>query len=174
MTIWSKVFTSKSFTKKPLIIPFMIIYEPATIYHRKEIESVLMQDEFISSEYFRKFMLDNNLNPMQEHGMVAFLNRKNYVVSCKALFAGGATSCIVEPRAVFREALMHNATAIVLCHNHPSGDPYPSSGDQKITRQIREAGQIIDITLLDHIVLGERENDPNSLGYYSFRNAGLI
>jgi DNA repair protein RadC len=59
-------------------------------------------------------------------------------------------------------------------HNHPSGDPSPSASDIQLTRQLREAGSIIDIPMLDHVIVGDREADPLARGYYSFREAGLL
>ena len=64
--------------------------------------------------------------------------------------------------------------SILIAHNHPSGDPEPSSADVGITRQLREAGRILGIELSDHIILGRPEHDPLSRGYFSFRLAGLM
>ena len=63
---------------------------------------------------------------------------------------------------------------MICAHNHPSGDPAPSAADIKITRQLREAGQAVDITLLDHVILGNASADPTGRGYYSFRESGLL
>ena len=63
---------------------------------------------------------------------------------------------------------------MIVVHNHPSGDPSPSAADIQVTRQLREASRIIDIDLLDHVILGTKEDDPARAGFYSFRNAGLL
>jgi DNA repair protein RadC len=81
---------------------------------------------------------------------------------------------LVHPREAFRVAIQHGATAIVCAHNHPSGDPAPSSADIQVTRQLREAARAIDIELIDHVVVGDKAADPTGQGYYSFRQAGLI
>jgi DNA repair protein RadC len=81
---------------------------------------------------------------------------------------------LVHPREAFRAAILHGATAVVCAHNHPSGDPAPSSADLAVTRRLREAAQAIDIELTDHLVIGNASADPAGLGYYSFRNAGLL
>jgi DNA repair protein RadC len=88
--------------------------------------------------------------------------------------SGTATAALAHPREVFRGAIQHGATAIVCVHNHPSGDPAPSSADVHLTRQLREAARTLDIDLLDHVVVGTVAADPAGLGYYSFRTAGLL
>ena len=69
---------------------------------------------------------------------------------------------------------MTAASKIVLVHNHPSGDPQPSAADHRITKIIREAGEVMQIELLDHVIIGCTEDDPAGAGFYSFRSAGLI
>jgi DNA repair protein RadC len=105
---------------------------------------------------------------------VLCLNRKNRVIKCVELTSGTATNTLAHPREVYREALKHSATAILCAHNHPSGDPTPSMADIKMTRQLRDAAQAVDIQLIDHVVLGRPATDPGGLGYYSFRASGLI
>jgi DNA repair protein RadC len=105
---------------------------------------------------------------------VLCLNRKNRLKKMVEVTSGTATGSLVHPREAFRAAIQHGATAIVCAHNHPSGDPAPSSADIQVTRRLREAAQAIDIELVDHLILGEKAADPTSLGFYSFRQAGLI
>lgn len=109
-----------------------------------------------------------------EKFFVLALNRKNRLIKCIEITSGTVSSSLAHPREVFREAIKESASAIICAHNHPSGDPTPSSADIRITRQIREASVPIDITLLDHVVLGQPSIDPSGVGYYSFREAGLI
>jgi DNA repair protein RadC len=113
-------------------------------------------------------------NPFQESFYVIFLNRKNVPISRMLVSLGTATSALAAPREVFRGAILAGATAILVSHNHPSGDPAPSAADIQVTRQLREASKIIDIELLDHVVVGHVESDPLSKGYYSFREAGIV
>lgn len=80
---------------------------------------------------------------------------------------------LVHPREVFREAIRSSSAAIVLVHNHPSGDPSPSAEDIRITRQLVEAGRIVDINVLDHVILG-RSEQPGSDGFFSLREAGTV
>jgi len=105
---------------------------------------------------------------------VLCLNRKNRLLKQVELTVGTATSSLVHPREVFREAIRHGATAVICAHNHPSGDPAPSAADVQITRQLRDAARAVDIDLVDHVVLGRAAADPHGTGYYSFRQAGVI
>lgn len=112
-------------------------------------------------------------NPEQESFWVIFLNRKNVPKGRQMISLGTAVSTLAHPREVFRGACLASATAIICVHNHPSGDPAPSSADVSLTRMIREAGKIVDIPLLDHVIIGDENCDPNKRGFYSFREAGL-
>ena len=87
---------------------------------------------------------------------------------------GTATATLAHPREVFRVAVLASAVAIVCIHNHPSGDPSPSAADVAITRQLHEAGNLMEIELLDHLIIGNQEDDPNGRGYFSFREAGRL
>lgn len=105
---------------------------------------------------------------------VVSLNTRNRVLRCAELSSGTSRQTLVRPAEVLREAVREGASALVLSHNHPSGDPQPSSADAAITRQLRSAADLIDIRLLDHLILGDPAIDPLGLGYYSFRRGGLL
>ena len=106
---------------------------------------------------------------------VLCLNRKNRLIKMVEISSGTATAALVHPREVFREALRWSATSIVGVHNHSSsGDPAPSANDVAVTRILREASKAVDISFLDHIVVGRPEADPLGVGFYSFRSAGLL
>lgn len=105
---------------------------------------------------------------------VLCLNRKNRLRKLVEITSGTATSSLAHPREVFRAAIQHGATAIVCAHNHPSGDPAPSAADVQVTRQLREAARAVDIDLQDHVIVGTSACDPQALGYYSFRAAGVL
>lgn len=105
---------------------------------------------------------------------VLSLNRKNRLIKCAEVTSGTATASLAHPREVFRAAIRASAAALICAHNHPSGDPAPSAADLQVTRQLREAARAVDIALLDHVIVGRPEADPTGLGYYSFRDAGLI
>jgi DNA repair protein RadC len=111
---------------------------------------------------------------MQESFWVIFLNRRNHALGRQMLTLGTLTCTLIHPREVLRAAILASAAAILVAHNHPSGDPSPSAADIQLTRQLREACTATDIPLLDHIICGERDADPIGKGYYSFREAGLL
>jgi DNA repair protein RadC len=102
------------------------------------------------------------------------LNRKNRLIECVEITSGTASSCLVHPREVFRPAVLHAASAIVCVHNHPSGDPAPSMADIKVTRQLRDAANVMGIDLLDHLIVGRKALDPANTGFYSFSEKGLL
>ncbi len=102
------------------------------------------------------------------------LNRKNRLIKCVEATSGTATGSLVHPREVFRSAIREAATSVICVHNHPSGDPAPSSANVQVTRRLREAAGAIDIELANHLILGTKTGDPAGRGYYSFREAGLL
>ena len=102
------------------------------------------------------------------------LNRKNRLIRSIEVTVGTANSSLVHPREVYKEAVRLGASAIIVFHNHPSGDPAPSSADIQVTRRLREAAEIMDIDLLDHLIVGHPDQDPRNLGYYSFKDAGIL
>jgi DNA repair protein RadC len=103
----------------------------------------------------------------REHFVVIALDLKNRPISEFKVAIGSLGACAVKPADVFRAVLREPSGAVVLVHNHPSGEPSPSSEDISFTRRIIEAGEIIGIRILDHIIVGEA-------GYFSFLDAGLL
>ena len=98
---------------------------------------------------------------------VVMLDTKHRVIRIKLLSIGGLDTAIVQPREVFREATLASASAIVLFHNHPSGDPTPSDDDLALTARLVRAGDIMGIDVLDHLILCEQR-------YYSLVEAGSL
>ena len=96
------------------------------------------------------------------------LNTKNEIIKIKDVFKGSLNSSLIHPREIFKEAIKNSAASIVICHNHPSGDITPSKEDINITERLREAGKILGIALIDHIIVGSNDN------YYSFKERGDI
>ncbi len=113
-------------------------------------------------------------HPVQEGFYVILLDRKNHPLGRVLVTLGTLTSSLVHSREVFRPAILASAAAVILAHNHPSGDPAPSAADIQVTRQLRDAARAVDIEILDHVIVGSKESDPARVGYYSFRNAGLL
>jgi len=103
----------------------------------------------------------------QEHFCILCLNIKNKIVGVHTISIGSLNASIVHPREVFKAALLNNANAIICLHNHPSGDPEPSREDIEITKRLVQAGEIIGIEVLDHVIIGEQ-------GYISMKGKGLM
>lgn len=99
----------------------------------------------------------------KEHSLVVWLNGRHQVVGWEDVSVGSLTEALVHPREVFREAIRRGAAAIVLLHNHPSGDPLPSEEDRALTRRLIEVGELVGIPLIDHVIVADG-------GHYSFRN----
>ena len=97
----------------------------------------------------------------KEQFVVILLNNKNKVIGTEVVSEGSLSSSIVHPREVFAPAILHHAAAIMVAHNHPSGDPKPSTEDQEVTRLLARSGMVLGIPMIDHVIIG----DGN---YYSF------
>jgi len=113
-------------------------------------------------------------NPLQEAFYCVYLDRKNHPLGRHLVTLGTIDATLVSCREVFRGAILAGACALIVAHNHPSGDPAPSSADLNVTRKLREAAKILEIPLLDHVVVGDPKADPQARGIYSFREAGLL
>jgi len=108
-----------------------------------------------------------------ENFVVLLLNTRRRVTGWQVVSTGTLDTLLVHPREVFRAAILANAAALVLMHNHPSGDPQASQGDIKVTRDLIRAGQLIKIEVLDHVIVG-RMNNERSKPYQSLREEGYF
>ncbi len=104
---------------------------------------------------------------LHEEFWILFLNRSNKVISRMKLSQGGISGTVTDVRVVMKKAIENLASGIIVCHNHPSGNLNPSESDTKITQKIKEAGNLMDIQLLDHLIISEKD-------YYSFADNGLL
>ncbi len=102
----------------------------------------------------------------QEHLRTVMLDSKNFVIRIHTVYAGSLNSAVVRVGEVFREAIRANSASVILVHNHPSGDPTPSPEDVRVTELIVEAGKLLDIDVLDHLVIGRNR-------YVSLKERGL-
>jgi len=102
-----------------------------------------------------------------EEFWILFLNRSNKVINRMKLSQGGISGTVTDVRMVMKKAIEFLASGIIVCHNHPSGNLNPSESDTKITQKIKEAGNLFDIQLLDHLIITDKE-------YYSFADNGLL
>ena len=105
----------------------------------------------------------------REHFVVLLVNRKNEVIGINTVSVGSLSASIVSPREVFKPAILANAAALICAHNHPSGDPKPSAEDRAITERLYDAGKLLDIQVLDHIIIGD-----GTTAYYSFADTGTL
>jgi len=103
----------------------------------------------------------------KEHFKLILLNARNKILGISTISIGSLNASIVHPREVFKDAIVHNAYSVVLAHNHPSGDPEPSEDDLTMTKRLIEAGKILGIEVLDHIIITKN-------GYFSFKDRGLL
>jgi DNA repair protein RadC len=120
-----------------------------------------VKDSKDSFERFLPFIDDMR----QEHFLVLYLNQSNHALKVECLSNGGTTNVIADPKLIFKNALNLGATCLVLGHNHPSGNPRPSEDDRQLTKKLVAAGKLLDITVIDHIIIGNER-------YYSFRDHG--
>lgn len=109
-----------------------------------------------SPEDGANYVMEEMMTLKQEHFVALFLNTKNQVIHRQTIFIGSLNASIVHPREVFREAIRRSSAAVIVIHNHPSGDPSPSQEDIHVTRRLYEAGKMIGIELLDHLIIGDR------------------
>jgi len=98
---------------------------------------------------------------------VLFLNKANKITHFEIVSRGGITGTVADPRIILKKALEEDATSIVLCHNHPSGNLRPSRADEELTYKIKEAARYFDIKIIDHIIVSEE-------GYFSFADEGIL
>jgi DNA repair protein RadC len=110
--------------------------------------------------------------PGKEHLVTALLNAKLRLIGCHIVRVGSLSEAIGHPREIYRGTILAGAYALVLILNRPSGDPAPSDADRRLTRRIHEAGQIMEISLLDHMIVGVPE--AGCAPYFSFRQARLL
>lgn len=129
-----------------------LIRESKSITSPNDIARLVMKEMvFLKQEVLKLIMLDT----------------KNNVIGIKDVFKGSLNSSIVHPREIFKEALKKSSASIIICHNHPSGDPTPSKEDINITIRLKECGKIIGIDLLDHLIIGKNK-------YISLKQKGII
>ncbi len=120
-------------------------------------ESLQREDVLTSPDATRDYLRSRLRGYPYEVFACLFLDSRHRVIEYEELFRGTIDGATVHPREVIRRALAHNAAALILAHNHPSGVAEPSDADRRITRQIREALQLVDVRVLDHIVIGDGE-----------------
>jgi len=140
------------------------VFETLTI--REEVASYLPPSCRFTSPIQIFQMFSFLRHETKEYFITLHLDGKNKISCMEEVSVGSLNQSIVHPREVFKTALLSSAAAIILIHNHPSGDPAPSREDREITRRLKEAGELLGIRVLDHIIVGE--------SYLSFVEQGLL
>ena len=150
----------------------MRIYEAKIVYQLvAEGEPVQLNTPAAIAQYLQSAYDEH---PLQEAFYAVYLDRRNRPLGRHLISLGTLTGTLAGPREVFRGAILAGAAAMIVSHNHPSGNPSPSSADLHVTRQLREAAKTLEIDLIDHVIVGTKDSDPLLKGFYSCREAGLI
>ena len=119
-----------------------------------------------SKDVFEHFQ--GTLGDLQhEEFWVLLLDRSNKVIGRAKISQGGVSGTVADPKIIFKKAIEHLASSIILCHNHPSGNLSPSESDIKLTKKLKNAGNDLDIPVLDHLIVTEA-------GYYSFADENML
>ncbi|MCA0755276.1 DNA repair protein RadC [Paenibacillus sp. N4] len=113
------------------------------------------------------YVMDELRYLKKEHFVCLFLNTKNHIIARETLSVGTLNASLVHPREVFRAAIQRSSASIICAHNHPSGDPTPSPEDISLTKRLVEAGQLVGIEVLDHLVIGDGK-------YISLKEQGFL
>ena len=136
---------------------------PAEILKKRIIDKPVYQSSREVYDYLYYSMRDLNREVLK----AIYLSSRNQIIDTVTLFEGNLEGIPVRPREIVESAMKHNAVAVIFAHNHPSGDPVPSKSDKQFTRDLVFVGEIIQIKVVDHIIIGGNE-------YFSFADEGLI
>jgi DNA repair protein RadC len=134
---------------------------------RRQASFPLLKNQVRSSKELADFLKTSLKDYAHEVFAVVFLNKANKINHFEVLSSGGISHTIVDPRIIFKKALEVKATSLILCHNHPSGNLRPSRQDEEITAKLKDAGNLIDIKVVDHLIVSDE-------GYYSFADEGIM
>jgi DNA repair protein RadC len=135
---------------------------------KRSLEDGLSQDPiFPSSCHVRQFLQAKIGRLPHEVFMCLYLDSRLHLIESQELFRGSIGQAAVYPREIIKEALARNASALIVAHNHPSGDTLPSNSDRELTKTLITALQLVDIALLDHCIVGGN-------GFFSFSDSGLM
>ena len=133
--------------------------------HRYDLEDYPITSPLICYQILQ-YLLDLKSEPVEKFGIIS-LNSRNKIIGIHIIGTGSLDKLYIEPREVFMAAMMNNAKSIIAFHNHPSGSPEPSRDDIYLTRKLQEAGKIMCIELVDHVITGERN-------YCSLKEKGFL
>lgn len=134
---------------------------------RRATENAVQKNQVTTSSDAYDMLMPKMRDLTQEAFWIILLDRRSHVIALEEIHRGGMAAMIVDPKIIFQRALERKACAIILSHNHPSGSVSPSMEDIRLTEKIKAAGQLMEIRILDHIIIGEGT-------YYSFADEGKI
>lgn len=138
------------------------------LFRRFNSLNLIREDKSVSSPRdIAKLLMNEMMSLRQEILKLIMLDTKNNIIGIKDVFKGSLNTSIVHPREIFKEALKKSSSSIIICHNHPSGDPTPSKEDINITLRLKECSKIIGIDLLDHLIIGKDK-------FVSLKEKGII
>ena len=150
----------------------MSCYQSVPIYRislvresNMQVDRTQLRGSDSASQVLRNYLGDTD----REHFIVMLLDRKNKLIGINTVSVGSLTASVVHPREVLKPAILCNAAAMIFGHNHPSGDPQPSQEDRALTKRLVEAGKLLGIQVLDHVVIGD-----GSEQYFSFADEGML
>lgn len=151
--------------RKKSINDLGLVSEAQVFYKSKSKAVIEVKSAEKAFELFMPFFED--IIEYREFFYVMYLNRKNKVIHVQKISEGGCSGTIVDGKNIFQGALLANAQAIILCHNHPSGCTKPSDSDVKLTKKLVEVGKYLEMPVLDHLIISDES-------FFSFANEGLI
>lgn len=153
------------------------VREIAGIFFRESsvpVTDKLCDDPEKALAFYREAVLPSfRFTPGVENLVVLFLSARRTVKGFQIVTTGTIDTLLAHPREIFRAAIINNAGAIIIMHNHPSGDPTPSEADVKVTRDMIRAGQLLKIDVLDHVIVGQATTE-RSKDYSSLRELGYF
>ena len=163
MPAFSSNFSASWIELKPLV-PVLIIAARSSALSS---DDAPYSRHFSNAETIAEHYMEDMRHLKREHLVLVMLDNRCRLIRDKVMSVGTSTGSMVSVREIFKEALDSRAASIVILHNHPSGNPSPSREDMKVTKNIMEAGRIIGVELLDHIVIGDNS-------YFSFKQMQYI
>lgn len=161
--------TIEELTKIKGIGPAKAIQIKAAIELGKRVakEHTLDKNSIRSPKDVADYIMEDLRHLKQEHFIALLLDTKNNIIAKETISIGTLNSSIIHPREVYKPAIKKSVSAIIVAHNHPSGDPTPSREDIEVTKRLKEAGDILGIELLDHVIIGDSK-------YLSLKDKGLF
>lgn len=145
----------------------LMIIAALELGNRKRNQDAMVREKVAGSRDVFELFHGEMADAQYESFWVLLLNRANRVIRKINISEGGISGTVADPKKIFKMSLEHNASSLILCHNHPSGNTQPSEADIRLTRKLKEAGLLLDMPVLDHLILGGES-------YFSFADEGMI